>query len=259
MDEHLRTIEMLQKTIAKPAAFVGAFDEPRHVRDDEAAVVAERNHTKVWYQRREGIVGNLGPRGGDARDERRFSSVGKSHQPHIGEELQMELQLLRFPRRAFFEPARGAVSGADEPRVPAPADATLREEHPLAGIHEVADEHGFVAGLRRFLIDQRADRYSQIDIIGVAAGAIRTLAVTAALGVELAIEAIGDERVEMGTGEGIDRSALATVAAVRSAARNELLAPEAHGAGAAGAGLYEDVDFVDEHWSVVSHQLSVFS
>ncbi len=105
----------------------------------------------------------------------------------------------------------------------------------------------FVAGLRRLGVDQRADRHCQLEIVGVAAGSIRPLAVTAAFCVKLAIEAIGDERVEMGAGEGIHRSALAAVAAVRSAARNELLAPEAHGAGAAGAGLYEDVDFVDEH------------
>ena len=69
----------------------------------------------------------------------------------------------------------------------------------------------------------------------------------AAFGVKLAIESEGDERVDVGAGDGVDGTALASVAAVGAAARDELLAPEAHAAGAAVAGLYEDVDFVDEH------------
>ena len=69
----------------------------------------------------------------------------------------------------------------------------------------------------------------------------------AASGVEFAVESEGDECVDMGAGDGVDGPALASVAAVRTAARDELLAPEAHAAGAAVPGLYEDVDFVDEH------------
>ena len=69
----------------------------------------------------------------------------------------------------------------------------------------------------------------------------------AAFGVELAVESEGDERVDVGAGDSVDGPALASVAAVGTAARDELLAPEAHGAGAAVPGLYEDVDFVDEH------------
>ena len=39
VNEHLRAIEVLQKAIAEPAAFVRALDEPGHVGDDEAAIV----------------------------------------------------------------------------------------------------------------------------------------------------------------------------------------------------------------------------
>ena len=69
----------------------------------------------------------------------------------------------------------------------------------------------------------------------------------AAFGAELAIESECDERVDVGAGDSKDGPALASVAAVGTAARDEFLAPEAHGAGAAVAGLYENVDFVDEH------------
>ena len=65
--------------------------------------------------------------------------------------------------------------------------------------------------------------------------------------VEFAIESEGNERVDVGAGNREDGTAFASIAAVGAAARDELLAPEAHAAGAAVPGLYEDVDFVDEH------------
>ena len=83
--------------------------------------------------------------------------------------------------------------------------------------------------------------------MGILARAVRPFAMTTTFRAELAIESEGDERVDVGTGNGVDGPALASVASVRAAARNELLAPEAHGAGTAVPGLYEDVDFVDEH------------
>jgi hypothetical protein len=61
-----------------------------------------------------------------------------------------------------------------------------------------------------------------------------------------------DEGVAMGIGDEVDRSALAAVAAVGTAARNELLAAEADRTATAVSGLDVDVDFVDEHvlWSI---------
>ena len=53
----------------------------------------------------------------------------------------------------------------------------------------------------------------------------------------------------MGIGDQIDRAALAAVAAVGTAARDELFAAEAERARAAVAGRDVDVDFVDEHVS----------
>ena len=41
MHEHLRAFEMPQKLVAEPEPAVRAFDQPGHVGDDEAAVVAQ--------------------------------------------------------------------------------------------------------------------------------------------------------------------------------------------------------------------------
>jgi hypothetical protein len=56
-----------------------------------------------------------------------------------------------------------------------------------------------------------------------------------------------NERIEVRTGNEIDGPARAAVAAVRPAARDELLPPKAHTSAPAVAGGYADVSFVNEH------------
>ena len=151
------------------------------------------------------------------------------------------------PGDPFFAAPRRAIRGAHEPRIAAPADAPLREQHALSGFDEIANLNRWIRRILGLLIDQRADRHFEVDVGRVLARAVGALAMAAAARVELAVESEGDERVDVGAGDGVDGAALASVAAVRTAARDELLAPEAHAAGAAVPGLYEDVDFVDEH------------
>ena len=55
----------------------------------------------------------------------------------------------------------------------------------------------------------------------------------------------------MAIGDDVDGAAVAAVAAVGAAARDELLAAEAEAAVAAVAGGDVDVDFVDEHQASV--------
>ena len=72
-------------------------------------------------------------------------------------------------------------------------------------------------------------------------------AVAAARRGKLGREAEVNEGVAVGIGDQIDRAALAAVAAIRPAARDELLAAEAERAAAAVSGRDVNVDFVDEH------------
>ena len=64
---------------------------------------------------------------------------------------------------------------------------------------------------------------------------------------EFRMKAEVDERVLGGSGDDVDGAAAAAVATVRPAARDELFAPEAQAAAAAGACLNVDVYFVYEH------------
>src|SRR5690606_1331273 len=71
-------------------------------------------------------------------------------------------------------------------------------------------------------------------------------AVLAALGAEQLLVAEVDQGVEVLVGDQPDATAIAAVAAIRPAQRNELLAAEAHPAVAAVAGGDGDLSFVDQ-------------
>ena len=103
--------------MAEAQAAVRAFDEPGHVGDDEAAVVAQADDAEIRRQRGERVVGDLRPRRRDARDQRRLAGVGEANEPDVGEQLQLEPQILVFAGLARLDFARRAVGRRREARV----------------------------------------------------------------------------------------------------------------------------------------------
>ncbi len=84
----------------------------------------------------------------------------------------------------------------------------------------------------------------------------RPTPLTAASGRMLGMEAVVDERVHVRAGDQIHRAAVAAVAAVGPAARDELLPAEAHRPASAVTGSDFDFDFVNEHGKAWSLRLS---
>ena len=248
MHEHLRPLDVPKKLVPEAVAFVRALDQPGDVCDDEAAIVAQRDDAQVWHERGERIVGDLRARGGDPRDQRGLAGVGESNQTHIRDQLQLQAKQLLFAVFARLGPSRRAVGGRHEAGVAATAATAFGDQHALAFLGEIA-EQAQACACRILFEDERADRNGNLEVVGGVSGAIRPLAVLAAPCFELGMKAEVDERVLGGCGDDEDGAAAAAVAAVRTAARDELLAPEAQAAIAAGACLNVDVDFVDEHVS----------
>ena len=92
----------------------------------------------------------------------------------------------------------------------------------------------------------RADRDGNHPVLAALAVHLAAHAVLAALRLELALVAEVDQGVEVFVGLDPDVAAVAAVAAVGPAQRDELLAPEAHAAVAAVSGDHCDFGFVDE-------------
>ena len=99
---------------------------------------------------------------------------------------------------------------------------------------------------------QRPNRHFEREILAHRARPLRPLPVLAAFGAMFGMKAILHERVDVRAGDEIHGAAVPAVAAVGSAARDELLPAEAHRAAAAITSGYFDFDFVNKHemWRV---------
>src|ERR1700737_1741520 len=93
----------------------------------------------------------------------------------------------------------------------------------------------------------RAYRNEQHHVFAGLPAAIGAFAVTAAVGFELTVIAVTQQRVVINVGFQINTRAMAAVTAGRAAARNIFFAAKRHAAVAAVASLYEYFCFISEH------------
>src|SRR2546426_2340910 len=69
---------------------MGAFDEARDVRHNEALVLVYGHDTEVWYQGRERIVGDLGTRVRNGCDQSGLAGVGVAHKADVRQKFQLQ-------------------------------------------------------------------------------------------------------------------------------------------------------------------------
>src|SRR5262245_1109537 len=101
---------MPKKLESQSLSFMCAFDNARNVSDGKTFSFPPANDRKVWRQRGEGIIGDLRACRRDCRNQRRFSSVGKAHEPYIGQQFQFESKRPFFAFRACLK-LRGSAIG----------------------------------------------------------------------------------------------------------------------------------------------------
>ena len=204
--EHLGPLDVAQELVAEAVAFVRALDQAGHIGDDEAAVVAQRDHAQVRRERRERVVGDLRTRRGDARDQRGLAGVGESDQADVSDQLQLQAQIPLFARLAWLGPPRRAIGRRDEPRIATPAASALGDEEALALRREVGEEPRLVPG-SQLSRNWRAERHLDLEVLSRLAGLVRALAVLAASCLELGVKAEIDERVLRGSRDDVDGTA----------------------------------------------------
>ena len=243
--QQARALNVAEKLDAEAGAEMRAFNEAGHVGDDEGfqiGLLADGDHAEVGFEGGERVVGNLGPRGGDAGDERGFAGVGVADQADIGQQFQFEAIEALFAGPAEFVFARGLVNRGGKVLVPASAASALGDDDALVRLLEVVDQ---LAGF--LVVKGCADRDLQDDGVAVQAGAVGAQAVFAALALVLRVIAEMDQRVVALRTDHDDIAATAAVAARGTAAGHELLAPEGHAAVAAVAGFDANFCFINEH------------
>ena len=245
VDEDGGALDVFEELDAEAGAEVGAFDEAGHVGDGEGLFVgwvADLDDAEVGLEGGEGVVGDFGFGGGEARDERGFADVGEADEAGVGEQAELEAVVAGFAGAAEFVLARGLVGGGGEVLVAAAAASALGDDDFFAGMGEVVDE---LAGV--VVVEQGADGDVEDGVLAGVAGHVGAHAVLAALGLPFGVEAEVDEGVVHAGGAHEDVAAVAAVAAGGTAAGDEFFAAEGHAAVAAVAGLDADSCFIDEH------------
>ena len=221
---------------------MGTLDDAGDVGHDEGDPLLHVDHTQVGEQGGEVVVGNLGPRLGHHGEQRGLAHVGETHQPHVGQQLELQhhLALLAGEPR-LGKP--GHLAGGGGKVLVAPAAVAPPGQHKGLGRGHVADDLIGVGvpyhGAQGHLDDQ---------ILPILAGAALALAVHAVARSVFALVAEVHQGGHMAVHLEEDVSSPASVAAVGPAGGHVLLPVEGHGPVAAVAGLDGDFGGIHECW-----------
>ena len=219
----------------RPRPAMRAFDQPGHVGDDEAAVVAQADDAEIRRQRRERVVGNL--RAAPPRCARSASTCRRSGKPT----RPTSASSFSSSRRSFLSPGspgctlRGArLVDVAKCALPMPPRPPLRDEHALVRLRR-GRPAGAAARPGRRSSRRRACRSAPAARGRAPLWPVRfePWPCSPRSAVELGMEAVVDEGVGVRAGDDVDRAAVAAVAAARAAARHELLAAERQASAAA--------------------------
>jgi hypothetical protein len=245
MREKMRAFDVLEELHAQAMPEMRALDQARNIRNDEGALrawISHADHAEIGFECRKRIVGNLGPRRGDARNEGRLSGIWKSDKPNIGQELQFQAQTPLFTGKSVLVFGRRLMRGGGVSRVAFAAFAAAGNNESIPSRSEV------VKNLARIgIVNDRADRGRHFNGIAIAALAIAAFAVTPAFRLVLGIETKMEERVVVLACDENHVTAAAAVAAARSASRNELLASKRKTTVAAVPSADENFYFIYKH------------
>ncbi len=91
MNQHVGPHHVAQKLVPEAVSFVRSFDKTGNIRDDETLALVVTDDAQIWHQRREGIIGDLRPHGGDRRDQRRFAGVGQADDPDVRQQAAAQI------------------------------------------------------------------------------------------------------------------------------------------------------------------------
>ncbi len=250
VDEDGGALDVAEELDAEAGAEVGAFDEAGHVGDGEAELVggvADLDDAEVGLEGGEGVVGDLGAGGGEARDQRGFADVGEADEAGVGEEAELEAEGAFVAGAAELVLAGGLVGTGREVLIAAAAATSAGDDDLVVGGGEVVDE---LAG--GVVVEDGADGDVEGDGLAAVAGHVGAEAVAAALALPLGVEAEMDEGVVREGRAHEDVAAVTAVAAGGTAAGDEFFTAKGHGAVAAIAGFDADAGFIDEHLASVA-------
>ena len=248
--QHLGALEMAEETRAEPVPLVRPFDQPGHVGDDERAIAAQPDDAEVRHERGERIVGDLRPAAEMREIIVDLPAFGIADQPDVGQQLQVQPEILLFARQPRLRLARRAVGGG---RVASRCRG--RRGRPWRSGRAARRRSGRPPGTyssSRRSYDDGADRHLRVRC---RCRSCRSGCEPSPCPPRPASKIFWNRKLSrvlrLALATQVDRAARPAVAAVGTAARHELLAAEAERAPAAVSGRDVDFYFVDERHGTV--------
>ena len=178
MDDNTSTLNVFQELNAETGAEMGTFDEAGEIGDGEGLFMGPLSHlddAEIGFEGGECIVGDLGPGGGESRDQSRFADVGIADQAGVSEETEFQAKMPLFSGAAKLVLPRSLVRAGGEVLITASAASTTSNDDGFVGAGEVVDQ------LASILIVDKSS-YRNLEEKGVAsmAGHVGAHAVLAA-------------------------------------------------------------------------------
>lgn len=199
------------------------------------------DHTQVGVERRERVVGDLGPGVRDRADQGRLAGIRLAEQADVRQHLELEAQATVVTGGAVGLLPGGAVDRALEAGIAQPVPAALGHQQLGTGLDHLADH---LAGV--LVVHHCAERHVDMQIVALPAGHVAPGAISAALGLVMALETEVGQRVEVDVTDQVDRAAIAAVTPVGTTVGHVFLAAKAHHAIAAVTGFDLDGGFIDK-------------
>ena len=92
VQEQAGALEVAKERETEPRSLRRALDDARNVGEHEAAQRVHEDHPELRIQCGERVVGHSRPRRGHGAKEGRFSGVGLTQEPHVGEQPELQAQ-----------------------------------------------------------------------------------------------------------------------------------------------------------------------
>src|SRR6266404_494939 len=108
------------------------------------------------------IIGHLGTRRRDSRNQCRFSNIRKSYETHVRNQLQFQGKRSNLARRSVLVVSRRAIRRSRELRVAFSAASALRDDKAFTGLGKIMNQlAAFAVG------NQRADGHKHKPVFAV--------------------------------------------------------------------------------------------
>ena len=211
------------------------LDDPRDVGHDERLAVTTLDDTQIGFERREGVVGDLGLGSRHDRQQRRLAGIREPDQPDVGEHLQLQYESPFVALLARLRITRRLIRRTLEVPVAQSSAAAFEQYQPLAVGRHLAHGHQLRLALLVLhdTLGHRAQRHGDDDVARIFARRTGTRPALAVLGELVALVFEVDERPILTVALQNDAAAPSAIAAVGAAEGDELLPTEMRRTGTA--------------------------